>query len=103
MILEVIMNTSDLVRRVDALIERGNMVLATRTGEGLDETVDTDAIRKFCDEIALLIEIIHGYSRPLNKQFATEAEKYNPGDVEEGIAVLKSLRTEILYAGEFGS
>lgn len=97
------MNTSDLVRRVDELIEMGNTVVTTRAGEGLDETVDSDAIKKFYNAIELLIEIIHGYSRPLSKKFVTEADKYNPSDAEQGIAILKSLRTEILYAGEFGS
>ena len=97
------MNTSDLVRRVDELIEMGNMVLATRTGVGLDETVDSAAINKFYDAIGLLTEKIHGYSHPLSRKFETEADRYNPGDAEQGIAVLKSLRIEILYAGEFGS
>jgi hypothetical protein len=81
----------------------GNTVLATRTGKGLEETMDSDAIKKFYDAIALLIEKIHGYRRPLSEKFETVTDKYNPGDAEQGIAVLRSLRTEILYAGEFGS
>jgi hypothetical protein len=101
--LGVKMNIDNLVRRVDELIVIGTGILATQTGEGVDEDVDPDAIRKFQIAMIPVIEEVYGYNHPLSKEFATEADKYFPGDAKRGIEALSAMRTVILYASEFGS
>ena len=100
--LGVNMNTTDLVRRVDELIEMGNRVLAAGTGEGTDGTADSGATGKFHDAIKTFVEDIHGCSHLLDGEFETECDRSSRRDVEKGMTVLKAVRAEILYAGEFG-
>jgi hypothetical protein len=83
--LGVNMNIDNLVRRGDELIMVGNGVLATRTGEGVDEFVDSDVIRKFHNAMIPVIEEVYGHSHPLSREFATEADKYATRDVNRGI------------------
>jgi hypothetical protein len=101
--LGVNMNIDNLVHQVDELIVMGTGVLATRTGEGVDEVVDSAAIRKFHTAMIPVIEEVYGYSHSLSKEFATEADQYAPGDANRGIEALKAMRSVILYAAEFGS
>jgi hypothetical protein len=97
------MNIDDLVRRVDELIVMGTEVLGTRTGEGVDEVVDSAAIRKFHTAMIPVIEEVYGYNHTLSREFATEADKYAPRDANRGIEALKAMRSVILYAAEYGS
>jgi hypothetical protein len=97
------MNIDNLVRRVDELIVMGTGVLAARTGEGVDEAVDSDAIRIFRNAMIPVIEEVYGYSHPLSEEFSAEADIYSPGDANRGIEALRAMRTVILYACEFGS
>jgi hypothetical protein len=97
------MNIDNLVRRVDELIVMGTGVLATRSGKGASEVVNSAAIRKFHTAMIPVIEEVYGYSHSLSKEFATEADRYAPGDANRGIEALRAMRTVILYASEFGS
>jgi hypothetical protein len=101
--LGVNMNIDNLVRQVDELIVVGTGILATRTGKGVDESVESDAMRKFHNAMLPVIEEVYGYSHPLSIEFAKEADKYGPGDANRGIEALKAMRSVILYAAEFGS
>ena len=97
------MNMDNLVRRVDELIVMGTGVVATRTGGGVDEAVDPDAIGRFRNAMIPVIEEVYGYSHPLSKEFATKADIYFLRDANRGIEALRAMRTVILYASEFGS
>ncbi len=96
------MDTMDLVRRVDELIETGNRVLAAGTGAGAEGAADEAASGAFHEAIKSFIAEIHGFSHLLAGEFETGSDRSSRGDIEKGMTVLKAVRAEILYAAEFG-
>lgn len=99
---EVNMDTMDLVRRVDELIETGNRILNAGTGKGTDETADWGETGKFHDLIKSLFKEIHGCCHQLVGELETECDARSRRGIEKGMTVLKAVRAEILYAAEFG-
>lgn len=96
------MDTMNLVRRVDKLIETGNRLLSADTGEGIDETIDWDGTTSFHKAIESFVEEIHGNNHHRAGEFATEGDKNSRMGIEKGVTVLQNMRKEILYAAEFG-
>jgi len=89
------MNTNDTVARIDRLIGMGERMIVVNADN------DTDGMKAFCHGIKGVVEEIHGFGNQLSARFGT-IDGYDPGVVDEGIAILKDLRRLVLYAGEYG-
>jgi hypothetical protein len=96
------MGTNELVRRIDESIETAKKILAAQLSKGADRTEAPDGMKMFCQGIKGLIEDVYGDSNHLSGKFEV-MDGYNPAKVEEGLKVLKDLRSLIAYSGEFGS
>jgi hypothetical protein len=90
------MNTSEMISRIDALIEMGVIITAGNAHDG------SDGMKGFRQGIITLIEEVHGSGNQLSAGFGA-IDGYDPRMVAEGIAVLEDLRRVVLYTGEFSS
>lgn len=89
------MKLSDLVIRVDELIQMGQSTLATRHDGGFGESLDSGAIKGFRAASLSFIERVYKSSHPLYKEFDTNTDDYYPSNAENGIAILKAIKSEI--------
>jgi hypothetical protein len=96
------MDTMDLVRRVDELIETGNRLLTAGSGEDSEKTMDWDSTKRFHKAMESFVEEIHGSNHHRAGEFATGCDKNSRIGIEKGVTVLQAVRKEILYAAEFG-
>jgi hypothetical protein len=94
-LLEEIMNGSELLEKIDLLIEQGNL-----TWESPGRNADRD-IARFCSAVQGLVHEIYGAGHPyLQKDNADSNEFQN--ELGEGMSVLKSIRMEIEYSSNLG-
>ena len=93
------MQTTDLVTRVDELLEHGATVLATRRSSGGDryraEHVDSAAMTGFRSATLSFIDRIYGSSSPYFQQITDKADSNYAAACESAISVLKAIRSEI--------
>ena len=90
------MRVSDLVKRVDELIEHGMRVLGTRYREDeYVEHVDSAAIKGFRSASLSFIDRVNGSKHPHFLEFNKNTDSYYVGDAENGIAILQAIRSEI--------
>jgi|LGOV01.1.fsa_nt_gb hypothetical protein len=89
------MNGSELLQRIDLLIDQGNMVW-----ESPGRNADRD-IARFCSAVQDLVHEIYGAEHPyLQRDTAGTDELQN--DLGEGMSVLKSIRMEAEYSSQLG-
>lgn len=96
------MNTTDLVRRVDVLIDMGNGILAAHWGEGVDGIVASNVIRGFRQKTASFIAEVRGCSPAFTDESEPLMEGATRKNAEQEMAALRAIREEIRYAGEYG-
>lgn len=85
------MNGSELLQKIDLLIDHGNMAWEN---PGNDAAQD---IAMFCDAVKDLVLEIHGADHPYIKKHAAETKemKHNLGD---GMMLLQSIRKEVEHS-----
>jgi hypothetical protein len=89
------MNGSELLAKIDLLIDQGNMVW-----ESPGRNADRD-IARFCSAVQNLVLEIYDAEHPyLQKDTAGTDELDN--DLGEGMSVLKSIRIEVEYSSQLG-
>lgn len=89
------MNGSELLDRIDLLIEQGNMVW-----ESPGRNADRD-IALFCSAVQGLVHEIYGAGHPyLQKDSDGTTDSQN--NLGEGMSVLKSVRMEVAYSSQLG-
>jgi hypothetical protein len=82
------MNGSELLEKIDLLIDQGNMVWES-PGRNADR-----AIALFCSEVKGLVHEIYGAGHPyLQRNTADTNDRQD--DLGEGMSVLKSIRMEV--------
>ena len=96
------MNASDLIRRVDELIEMGNGILAAHKGDGIEGSVVSDVIRGFRQKSATLIAEVRGCSPAFPDESESPPQSAVLKNAELEMAALRAIREEIRYAGVFG-
>lgn len=90
------MNTSDLIKRVDQLIEQGEAVLATRVRQPHSgESVDFGKWVGFRSAALSFIERAYGPAQSHYKEFNRAAGGTSPFNIEAGISILESIKDEI--------
>jgi len=92
------MKVTDLVRRVDELIEHGQAVMKTGYSTGGQYNVDyvkEPAIAGFRSASLSFIERVYGDGHPHFKQFTEQTENHYRSSAEKAIEILKAIRTEI--------
>lgn len=94
------MKLSDLLKRVDQLIELGEEVLGTTHNVhsemfGTGTYVNTDIGISFRSAALNFIKTIYDENNPYYKEFEEHSKGYDPSDIRNGIAILKVIRTEI--------
>lgn len=90
------MNISDLIKRVDQLIELGNAVLATRHKVArMSEFVDSGKFRGFRSGVLSFIERVYGAKHSHYQEFSQWVSNEYPSCVEEGIAIPETIKDEI--------
>lgn len=89
------MNGSELLQRIDLLIDQGNMVW-----ESPGRNADRD-IALFCSAVQGLVHEVYGDEHPyLQRETAGTDEQKN--DLGKGMSVLKSMRMEVEYSSQLG-
>lgn len=89
------MNGSELLQKIDLLIDQGNMVWES---PGSNATRD---IARFCDAVKDLVLIIYGPSHPYIEKHSTAAKDLQH-DLGEGMSILQSIRKEVEYSSHLG-
>jgi len=92
------MKVADLLKRVDELLEHGQTVLKTGFATGGQYNVNyvkSPAMAGFRSACLSFIDRVYGDSHPHFKQFIKKTEHNYRSDAEEGIEILKAVRTEI--------
>jgi hypothetical protein len=89
------MKSEDLVKRVDELIEMGSKALSTRNYKYDIESLDSGAIKGFRAASLSFIDRVYGSNHPHFKEFQENTKDYYPSDAENGIAILRAIRSEI--------
>jgi hypothetical protein len=92
---EAMMKGSEWLKKIDLLIDEGN-----RVQEDPDNGNDRD-VTSFCGAVKSLVEDIYGSEHPFHKRCSAPS-----GDgkhcVDEGLAVLKTIRNEVEYYSHMG-
>lgn len=91
------MKTSDLVRRIEELIAHGNEVLQTRHRNhgGINEYVNSGGMKGFRAASLSFIQSVYNSQHPHFNEFDKNTAHTSPTDTEQGIAILKAIRSEI--------
>jgi hypothetical protein len=89
------MNGSELLQRIDLLIDQGNMVW-----ESPGRNADRD-IARFCSAVQGLVHEIYGAEHPYLQRDTAGTDELQH-DLCEGISVLKSIRREAEYSSQLG-
>lgn len=95
------MHTNELLRQIDDSMELGRIILTGRTADDSDGKGLGD-IERFCREIRMLTEEVYGKGNRLTGRFEASSG-CEPELLEEGMKVLRDLRTMVEYSGEFSS
>jgi hypothetical protein len=82
------MNNSELLQKIDLLIDQGNMVWESPGSKANQD------ISRFCGEVKGLVHEIYGADHPYLKKNTDQTEGLL-NDLGEGMSVLKSIRVEI--------
>ena len=88
------MNLSDLLRRVDEILDKGNHVLSTRRGTRF-ENVDHTAFYEFRTSSLSFLLSVFGERHPYYSEFDHLCNSASPHDVNKGIGILKGVRAEL--------
>lgn len=89
------MNGSEMLQKIDLLIDQGNMVWESPTRDA------SRAIARFCDAVKDLVQIIYGPGHPYIEQHTAESKDLKH-DLADGMAILKSIRKEVEYSSHLG-
>lgn len=89
------MKMSDLVRRIDELLDNGRTVLGTRSRSDYGEWVDSDVMTGFRAASLSFIKMVYGLEHPYFGEFKSNTDDSRPSSAEKGIAILQSIRSEI--------
>lgn len=89
------MNSSELLEKIDLLIEQGNLVWES---PGRDANRD---IARFCGVVKGLVQEIYGADHPYIQKHTVENKELQH-DLGEGMSVLKSIRREVEYSSQLG-
>lgn len=89
------MKTVDLLKRVDELLEQGNQVSLTSKSGDFGDFVNAGAMTGFRSGALSFIERVYGKEHPHFTEFLRQASDRELRDVQNGIAILKTIHTEI--------
>jgi hypothetical protein len=89
------MDLNDLTKRIDQLILEGKSVLETKQGTVYGEWVDSERFRGFRSAALSFIERVYGVEHSYYKEFYSWVASVEPNDVEQGIAILESVKKEV--------
>lgn len=89
------MNGSELLEKIDLLIDQGNMVW-----ESPGSNAKRDVAR-FCSAVKDLVHDIYGAGHPYVQRHTAGSEELQH-DLGEGMSVLKSIRMEVEYSSQLG-
>lgn len=89
------MKTTDLLKCVDELLIEGTQVLGTRRRGDYSEYVDAAAMRGFRSGTLSFIERVYGTKHPHYTEFFGNTEGEGLHHAEQGVAILKAIRSEI--------
>lgn len=89
------MNGSELLQRIDLLIDAGN-----RVWENPGSKASRD-VAQFCGAVKELVLEIYGGDHPYIKRYHDENQDLQQ-DLGEGMSVLKSIRMEVEYSSQLG-
>lgn len=92
------MTITDLITRVDELLDHGRKVLSTKYSTG--GSYSTDNVKPapmagFRSAALSFIDRVYGSSHPHFNEFTKQTAHSHAGDAERGIAILEAIRSEI--------
>lgn len=90
------MNISDLIKRVDQLIQQGQAALSTRHEDAMGYSrVDSGKFHGWRSGALSFIERVYGTGHSHYKEFSEWVPSDSPYSVEKGIAILETIKDEI--------
>lgn len=82
------MNASELLQKIDMLIEEGNLVWESPSSNAKRD------IARFCGAVKILVHDVYGDDHPYIKKHTADKEALSH-DLGAGMSVLKSMRMEV--------
>lgn len=89
------MNASELLQKIDLLIDEGNMVWESPSSNAKRD------ISRFCGAVKGLVHDIYGDDHPYIKKH-TEESVDSSHDLGAGMSLLTSIRKEVEYSSQLG-
>jgi hypothetical protein len=89
------MNGSDLLQKIDLLIDQGNMVWESPGSSAARD------VARFCSAVKDLVHEIYGPEHPYIEKHSAAAKDFQH-DLGEGMSLLQSIRKEVEYSSRLG-